>query len=985
MDDREKRAKEIFNWARTYPFGKWGWYLDRQCGGDQLLRERVEELLKKNGPTKRGEPERVAQIEGDYKVGDQVDKFTIKEILGEGGMGMVYLAEQIKPVRRLVALKVIKPGIDTKATLKRFRNERQALAIMNHPGIAGVLDAGSTERGRPWFAMEYIPGAELTKYCDSKLMPVRERLVLFANICDAIEHAHLKQIVHRDLKPSNILVTEDENGLAQSKIIDFGIAKAMDASIRDVTINTSIGGLVGTFGYMSPEQLEGGHDIDTRVDIYALGIVLYELLTGQLPFVSKAGNMADAEHEYRQLIRTKSPQVPDAKLSSTDVKLADEIAARRSSSLVQLKKTLKGEIGWVVLKSLRKKRDDRYASAREFAADIRNYLNNQPVEAAPESRTYRTRKFLRRHKIATSVAAGFLLLLMASSIVLLYLLRAAEASEIRANETAMEAEKQKAAADEMSDFMLKIIGGVDQNIAQGKDTELLELIIDQAEDKLAESRLDEEGRARVINALNEAKGMLGTESNLAIDASLESGIRSVWTAIEQGKYKEARGRLESLESKAHADPNDPAPEVLQDEILLADARLMLEDGRPDDAQEITNTLISKIYEDADIDQIDDRRRRIHGLSLLYQGRTKESEVWLVSSEPPRDANQDSAKRYAGGLYLLANSQFEAADKEFKLAADAAVKDSDKLRAQQGRIQCLLLNSRYEEAGQQLDQIEASWKDDSENEDKRFTAYLRGEWQLRHGDPDVCGDVLLKAKSTGHPIESRAALLYLDWRIRFQHRSLETTTLADIRDTQDRLNEHVSKSASKENTHNSYAESMNKYLEFMETYEDSVSTLGQGLRPGTANTNKAHDFKIWVYRESGEFAHADHFYAKELLAYCLIQSGDFSLADDLIDEMRDAYTSMETDRSNGYDIDIDLVDAHMKFIRKQYKASSNLYVEALNKMKAIYRIDHPRFVRARDELIQMHETWKQNKPNDTVDIRQILGRVIFPYEQKLTAP
>ncbi|MEE2908635.1 MAG: serine/threonine-protein kinase, partial [Planctomycetota bacterium] len=454
MSDYEQ-VKKIFNKAVKFPQGRVGGYLDRVCGDDAALRAEVEKLLLnhlRNATTRQGDGDST-RIAGDYRVGDTIDKFKIRKTLGEGGMGIVYLAEQAKPIKRQVAVKVLKPGTDTKATLNRFDAERQALAIMDHPGIAKVLDAGATKEGRPWFAMEYIEGQDLTSYCDAHQIALRDRLVLFANICDAIQHAHVKGIVHRDLKPGNILIARDENGMPQAKIIDFGIAKAMSATLTDVTHHTSIGTLVGTIKYMSPEQVGGEFDIDTRTDIYALGVILYEMICGQSPFEWKTLQSL-GENEIRRVIRDKIPPNPTTLLSNLDAGDLKSIAQKREVLPAQLVRTLRRELEWIPLKALRKARDDRYPSAEAFAADVRNYLNGHPLVAAPVTRFYRARKFLMRNKFGTGVAASFLLLLIVALLVVLVALGEARDNLQLANEKTTEAEKGEIRVGALKEFVL---------------------------------------------------------------------------------------------------------------------------------------------------------------------------------------------------------------------------------------------------------------------------------------------------------------------------------------------------------------------------------------------------------------------------------------------------------------------------------------------------------------------------------------------------
>ena len=345
------------------------------------------------------------ELGGGEEMTDRIGRYKILQKLGEGGCGVVYMAEQAEPVRRRVALKVIKLGMDTKQVIARFEAERQALALMDHPNIAKVLDAGATEKGRPYFVMELVKGIRITDYCDQNHLSAGERLGLFVQVCHAIQHAHQKGIIHRDVKPSNILVTLHD-GVPVPKVIDFGIAKATDQALTEKTVFTAFGHFMGTPAYMSPEQAElSGLDIDTRSDIYALGVLLYELLTGKTPFDAKELLQAGLD-EMRRRIREEEPMRPSTRLSTMANADLTQIAQRRHSEPSKLTRFVRGDLDWIVMKCLEKDRTRRYETANGLAMDIRRHLHNEPVVARPPSATYRLRKLVRRNRMAVAAAGA---------------------------------------------------------------------------------------------------------------------------------------------------------------------------------------------------------------------------------------------------------------------------------------------------------------------------------------------------------------------------------------------------------------------------------------------------------------------------------------------------------------------------------------------------------------------------------------------------
>jgi WD40 repeat protein/serine/threonine protein kinase/tetratricopeptide (TPR) repeat protein len=450
----QKNARDIFLGALDRAPAERAAYLDAACGGDAALRQRVEALLKAHDDPEaflseagqgvsdagRGRVEApprandaappsapeatVDSADGQPGTADSADptarvgallagRYKLVEAIGEGGMGTVYMAQQTEPVKRAVAVKVIKAGMDSKAVLARFEAERQALAMMDHPNIAKVLDAGTTDGGRPFFVMELVKGTPITRYCDEHRLTPRQRLELFVPVCQAIQHAHQKGVIHRDIKPSNVLVALYDDR-AVPKVIDFGVAKAAGQSLTDKTLMTGFGALVGTPEYMSPEQASLNNlDIDTRSDVYSLGVLLYELLTGTTPVDKKTLGQA-ALLEILRIVREVEAPRPSAKLSTIDT--LPSVAANRGTEPARLSRLMKGELDWLVMKALEKDRSRRYETANALSRDIQRYLADEVVEARPPSVGYRLRKFVRRHK-GQVIAASLVLLALVGGIV----------------------------------------------------------------------------------------------------------------------------------------------------------------------------------------------------------------------------------------------------------------------------------------------------------------------------------------------------------------------------------------------------------------------------------------------------------------------------------------------------------------------------------------------------------------------------------------
>jgi serine/threonine protein kinase len=388
-------------------------YLDKACAGDAVLRQRVEALLRAHEQAenfleappagldfKRTAPVNMPLTE---KPGDKIGRYKLLQQIGEGGCGVVYMAEQEEPVCRRVALKVIKLGMDTKSVIARFEAERQALALMDHPNIAKVLDAGATETGRPYFVMELVRGIKITEFCDENKVSTEDRLKLFIQVCQAIQHAHQKGVIHRDIKPSNILVTVND-GVPVPKVIDFGIAKATQGRLTDKTLFTAFEQFIGTPAYMSPEQaVMTSLDIDTRSDIYSLGVLLYELLTGKTPFDAKELLQAGLDEMRRTILEIEPPK-PSTRLTQELVSKSE--IGNRKSEIKETIHLLRGDLDWIVMKCLEKDRTRRYETANGVVTDINRHLNDEPIVARPPSNIYRFRKAVQRNKLAFAAACA---------------------------------------------------------------------------------------------------------------------------------------------------------------------------------------------------------------------------------------------------------------------------------------------------------------------------------------------------------------------------------------------------------------------------------------------------------------------------------------------------------------------------------------------------------------------------------------------------
>ena len=647
MNSPSDREEELFAAALELSGTERKAFLEQLETQDPELRRRLESLLNAFSGDQQFLENAAAEaatlsVPAEAHVGETLGRYRLVERLGEGGWGVVFRAEQVEPMRRDVALKILKFGMDTRALIARFDVERQALALMDHPGIARVFDAGTTPGGRPFVVMELIRGPRVTDFCDQHRLNPRQRLELFIQICEAVQHAHQKGVIHRDLKPSNILVTGTPDK-PQPKIIDFGIAKATETPLTSHTALTELSAVLGTPAYMSPEQATfDRRDVDTRSDLYSLGVLLYELLTGRPPFDSGELLKAGVEEVFRRLRETDPPR-PSTRLGTlTQMELA-ATAERRASEPPRLLGAVRGDLDWIVMRALEKARDRRYATANDFAADLQRHLRDEPVEARPPSRVYLAGRFIRRHRAPLAVAAALFLTLATGLATSLWQLRRAVHAEATSEQRRLETERQAGIARAINSFLTKDILAAASPRNLGRDV-TVRRALEVASTNLANRFTNEPAiQASLHDALGETFRTLGVATNAEfhLNRALElqraalgpehpdtlktqDHLITLWLDQERIQWAEPIIRQQWEIRRRTLGPDDPATLISQSNLLIA----LLALQRPKEALPLGQELLAirqRRLGDSHPETVTARAR----MARIYEvsGDLAEAEVW----------------------------------------------------------------------------------------------------------------------------------------------------------------------------------------------------------------------------------------------------------------------------------------------------------------------------------------------------------------------
>jgi len=624
-----QEAKSIFIDLLAIPHDQHEMYIDRVCGENDKLKDRIRQLLNAHlsAGDFLGQTDNRLLLENDTDdtAPDFVGPYRVLRTLGQGGFGTVYLCQQETPITRRIAVKVLRPGMDTRSILRRFEEERILLSKMDHPGIARVLDAGKTANGQPYIAMEYIEGVMVTTYCNNKQLKLHSRLAVFAQVCQAIQHAHQKGVIHRDIKPGNVLVT-DVDGKASVKVIDFGVSKAFEDEESDDTITRTMQ-LVGTPQYMSPEQASTvSADIDTRTDVYSLGVMLYELTTGLPPFDPQRLKSASVG-QLEQMIRDIDPQRPSSRVAKLDRTHSHRISTQQGTSIGHIVRDLKGEIDWIILKSMEKDRDRRYPTAYALYEDVNRVLRGDVVRARPPSKVYTVRKFVSRNRASTLVVGlTFLSLITLTGLSLRYAQRINHANE--QIESTLNTQEQVLA------FTEQMLGGIDPAVARGQDTALFKMILESASEKVNEELSESaevEVRVRIlignlyrsIGMYNEAKEQF-THAAFIGDSQMGSahwqsilartGLGTV--LVDLSEYEQAESIFEKALDDARASLGEKHPDTFIIQSDLAGVYNYL--GKTQQAVEAGESLLITRTEVLGSDHNDTMNTR-NSLALALKG------------------------------------------------------------------------------------------------------------------------------------------------------------------------------------------------------------------------------------------------------------------------------------------------------------------------------------------------------------------------------